>query len=460
MELEHRRENARIRRVNIHSFYSRCAISVVAGAVAFGLSPVVPASDAKPSVGLKLVAEGFVSPLNFVPLDDGSGRVLIADQAGTVHLLDKDGKTSDQLFLDLRAKMVKLNDAFDERGLLGMALHPQFHQNQKLYLYYSAPRRESVPTNWDHTSHLSEFTAAKDLSKVDLASEKLLLQIDKPQFNHNCGRMVFGPDGLLYVGVGDGGGANDSDTGHPEPGNGQNTQTFLGKILRIDVDHGSPYSAPKDNPFADGKQGKPEIFAWGFRNPWGISFDRGGSRELFAADVGQNLYEELNIVVKGGNYGWRVREGFHGFDPKSADRSPTNAPTADAAGRPFVDPVLEYRHPPRNKPPSATEPQGISVTGGYVYRGKAIPSLQARYVFADWSRNWAIADGVLLVASRLADGKAGRWSLEYLPLVEPAKLSAYIVAMGEDADGELYLMTNGSNALRGKSGKVFKLVPM
>ena len=161
--------------------------------------------------------------------------------------------------------------------------------------------------------------------------------------------------------------------GHPDPGNGQNTQTHLGKLLRIDVDKGSPYSAPRDNPFADGKQGKPEIYAWGFRNPWGLSFDRGGSRELFVADVGQNLYEELNIVAKPGNYGWRLREGFHGFDPKSADRTPTNAPTADAAGRPFVDPVLEYRHPPRNKPPSATEPQGISITGGHVYRGKAIP---------------------------------------------------------------------------------------
>lgn len=453
-------DGARIGRVNIQRFFLRCLTITFAGAVPITLLPAATASEAKPSVGLKLVAEGFVSPLNFVPLDDGSGRVLVADQAGTVQLLGKDGKLADSLFLDLRPKMVKLNEGFDERGLLGVALHPQFRRNHKLYVFYSGPRRESVPTNWDCTSRLSEFMAAADHSRVDLASEKLLLEIDKPQMNHNCGRIVFGPDGFLYVGVGDGGGANDSDNGHPGPGNGQNTETFLGKILRIDVDTGTPYSVPKDNPFADGKQGKPEIFAWGFRNPWGISFDRGGTRELFAADVGQNLYEELNIVVKGGNYGWRVREGFHGFDPKNADRTPTNAPSADMAGRQFVDPVLEYRHPPRNKPPSASEPQGISVTGGYVYRGKAIPSLQARYVFADWSRNWAIADGVLLVASRPSDGKAGKWSLEYLPLVEPSKLSAYIVAMGEDADGELYLLTNGSNSLRGKTGKVFKLVPM
>jgi glucose/arabinose dehydrogenase len=446
--------------VNILNFITRSVLSAFAGAIALSLSPVARASDAKPSVGLKLVAEGFVSPLNLAPLDDGSDRMLIGDQAGTVHLLGKDGTLSEKLFLDLRPKLTKLNDGFDERGLLGVALHPQFRQNHKLYIYYSAPRRESAPTNWDHTSHISEFTAAKDHGSVDLASEKLLLQIDEPQMNHNCGRMLFGPDGFLYIGVGDGGGANDNDVGHPDPGNGQNTQTFLGKILRIDVEHGAPYSVPKDNPFADGKQGKPEIFAWGFRNPWGLSFDRSGKRELFAADVGQNLYEELNIVTKGGNYGWRVREGFHGFDPKSADRSPTNAPTVDSTGRPFADPVLQYPHPPRNKPPSKTEPQGLSVTGGHVYRGKAIPSLQGRYVFADWSRNWAIADGVMLIASRPTDEKAGKWSLEYLPLVEPAKLGAYIVAIAEDSDGELYVLTNGSNSLRGKSGKVFKLVPM
>jgi len=140
-------DGANIRRVKIQSFLSRCVLSGLAGAFVFGLSSATLASESKPSVGLKLVAEGFVSPLNFGPLDDDSGRVLIADQSGTIHLLGKDGKLSDQLFLDLRPKMVKLNDAFDERGLLGVALHPQFRQNRKLYIYYSAPRRESVPTN-------------------------------------------------------------------------------------------------------------------------------------------------------------------------------------------------------------------------------------------------------------------------------------------------------------------------
>lgn len=446
---------ATLRGVNTNSLFRLALL-----ALAFALTPPTTfASEAKPAASLKLVAEGFVSPLNLVSLDDGSGRLLIADQVGTIRLLNKDGKLASEPFADLRPKMTKLKDAFDERGLLGVALHPQFRQSRKLYVYYSAPLRQTAPTNWDHTSHVSEFKVAEDFSRLDMASERLLLQVDEPQFNHNSGRLLFGPDGFLYISLGDGGGANDNDkVGHPDPGNGQNTQTLLGKILRIDVDNGTPYGIPKDNPFADRKEGLPEIHSWGWRNPWGMSFDRGGARELFVADVGQNLFEEVNIAVKGGNYGWRVRESFWGFDPNNANKPATNAPTRDAQGRPFGDPILEYPHPPRNKPPSATEPQGISVTGGYVYRGKAIPALQGKYVFADWSRNWALADGVLLVATRPAGGKSGKWSVEYLALAQPAKVGAYIVAMGEDADGELYVMTNGSNSLRGTTGKVLRLV--
>ena len=421
------------------------------------LLPTARAAEAKASAGLKLVAEGFVSPLNFVPLPDG--RALIGDQVGTIHVLGQDGKLSEQLFLDLRPKLVKLANGFDERGVLGIELHPKFRENRRLFIYYSAPRSGTAPTNWDHTSRLSEFKAGEDFSQADPASEKVVLEIDEPQANHNCGRMAFGPDGFLYLGTGDGGAGNDNAMGHPDPGNGQNTQTLLGKILRLDMDGKAPYSVPKDNPFADGQGGRAEIYSWGWRNPWGISFDTGGAHELFAVDVGQNLYEELNIVVKGGNYGWRVRESFHGFDPKAANKIATNAPTTDAAGKPFIDPIIEYPHPPRGKQPSQTEPQGISVTGGYVYRGKAIAALQGKYIFADWSRNTALPDGVLFTATRPEKG-ADRWSLEYLPLVEPAKIGEYIVAIGRDAAGELYVLTNHRNGLLGTTGKVFKLVPM
>ena len=423
-------------------------------------TPHVAEAATQPGVGLQLVAEGFTSPLNLLSLTDGSGRLLIADQTGTVRLINKDGKLSDQIFLDLRSKMVALNQGFDERGLLGIALHPKFKKNRQLYIYYSAPSSSLPSTNSDHTSHVSEFKADETFSRVDVASERILLRIDEPQANHNCGRMAFGPDGYLYFGTGDGGGGNDNQFGHALQGNGQDTTTLLGKILRIDVNKGSPYAIPSDNPFADGKQGRAEIFAYGLRNPWGISFDRGGKHELFAADVGQNLYEEINIIVKGGNYGRRVREGFVAFDPEKPNEPPASSPKTDALGRPFIDPLFVYTHPARNKI-DTNQLQGISVTGGYVYRGKKLKHLKGRYVFADWSRTWALPDGVFFSASREGKGKDVKWSMQALPVssVTGTKVAAYIVAMGEDQDGELYVLTNGRNSLTGQTGKVFKLVP-
>src|SRR5258705_2489296 len=416
------------------------SIFIFAGA-AFASEPAAP-------VALKQIADGFTSPTVIVPLPDG--RLLVADQIGTVHILNTDGNKAENLFLDVRPKLTKLNAGFDERGLLGLALHPNFKANGKLYVYYSAPRRTEAPEDWDCTSHVSEFKAEKD--KVDLASERLLLEIDKPYFNHNSGRTIFGPDGYLYIAVGDGGNANDQGK-RPPTGNGQDTSTFLGKILRIDVNRGNPYAIPQDNPFVNGK-GKPEIYAYGLRNPWGISFDRGGTHELFASDVGQDRFEEVNIIVKGGNYGWNIREGFGCFDPKASTKPPEDCPKKGAKGEPLLDPVLAYKNfKGFPKDPEAT---GTSITGGYVYRGKAIPELQGKYVFADWSRNWAKPDGVLLVAWR----ENGKWLWRPLDLQGAAKgsVGAYVTAFGEDKDGELYVMTNGRNILAGTTGKVYKLV--
>lgn len=446
-----------IRRVKTTSSIFRKTVSGSAAALALALAATTAFAAEVPTVALQQLAEGFVSPLNIVSLGDGSGRLLVNDQVGTVHVMQKDGKLDEKLFLDLRSKLTKLNSGFDERGLLGLALHPSFKSNRKLYAYYSAPRSSTAPTNFDHTSHLSEFTAAADFSSADLASERVLLTIDEPQFNHNGGRIAFGPDGYLYIGMGDGGGANDNEKGHAPQGNGQDTTTLLGKILRIDVNKGNPYAIPSDNPFADGKQGRPEIFAYGMRNPWGLSFDRGGDREFFVADVGQNLYEEINIVTKGGNYGWRVRESHVAFDPAKPNVPPTDSPKTDAFGKPFIDPVAWYKHPARNKV-DPTQIEGISITGGYVYRGKAIPALVGKYVFADWSRTWALPDGVLFTAT--GKGKDAKWTIDPLPFTSPAgeKIRAYIVAMGEDDQGELYVLTNGRNSLSGQTGKVFKLV--
>jgi len=405
-------------------------------------------------VALKPIADGLTSPLSLIPLP-GQGA-LVVDQVGYLRVLDPHDALRPEPALNLTNRLSAINHgSFDERGLIDVALHPGFAQNRRLFLTYTAPRRDSAPEDWDCTLRLSEFQLpAGSPPQVDTASEKILLEVDKPYANHNCGRIVFGPDGLLYMGVGDGGNAHDQGK-RPETGNGQNLRTHLGKILRVDVDHpsgGRAYGIPSDNPFADGREALPEIYAYGLRNPWGLSFDRG---ELFVADVGQDLFEEVDIIRKGGNYGWSLREGFEGFSAKSPKTPPTNAPTTGARGESLLDPILQYKHTGLKRDPDA---HGISITGGYVYRGKALPALQGRYVFGDWSRNWGVPQGVLLAASRPVASDS-RWALERLEIVEPAAFAAYITGFGQDRDGELYVLTNGSNGLTPGKGRIWKLVP-
>jgi glucose/arabinose dehydrogenase len=444
-------------------------LRVVLGACLVVLATLPPLSgaeaNASSNIGLKLVAEGLSAPMALASLPDDSGRLLLAEQSGVISLLERDGKKSEPPFLDLRGKMVALNKGMEERGLLGLALHPQFKSNRKFYVVYSAPLRTNAPPRWDHAQRLSEFKTATDFSAADPASERVLLEIDEPDWNHNSGRLAFGPDGFLYMSVGDGGAhydVGDAARGraHPPEGNGQRLDTLLGKVLRLDVDRGTPYGIPRDNPFADGKKGLPEIFAYGLRNPWGMSFDRGGNHDLILADVGQDRWEEINVIVNGGNYGWRLREGFNGFDPKTPLKAPTNAVTVGADGKPFVEPVLTYK----TLRGRGTESNafGVTVTGGYVYRGKAIPSLVGKYIFADWSRSMAISDGTMLVATIPSGSGAGaHWTLEPLALKEfpNGRIKSFIWALGEDADGELYVLANGMNSAFGTRGKVFKLVP-
>ena len=425
----------------------------------------VAETNAAPTIGLKLIADGLSAPMALAALPDGSGRLLIAEQSGVITLIDRDGKKSDQPFLDVRPKMVGINKGMEERGLLGLALHPQFKSNRKFYVVYSAQLRTNAPPKWDHAERLSEFKATADFASIDPASERVILEIDEPDWNHNSGRIAFGPNGFLYLSVGDGGAFNDvgdvaRGRGHPPEGFGQRLDTLLGKVLRLDIDRGSPYGIPKDNPFADGKKGLPEIFAYGLRNPWGMSFDRGGKHDLILADVGQDRWEEINVIVNGGNYGWRLREGFDGFDPKNPRSAPTNAVTVGADGKPFVDPVLTYKT--LRGRGADSNAFGVTVTGGYVYRGKAIPALVGKYIFADWSRSMAIADGTLLVATIPSGNAAGaRWTAEPLAVKDfpDGRIKSFIWALGEDADGELYVLANGINSAFGTRGKVFKLVP-
>jgi hypothetical protein len=414
----------------------------------------VCAVGAEPKIALKLIGERYVQPTALSPID--KERLLVADQIGRLFIVHKDGAATNKLVFEFKPSEIMFKSgSFDERGIIGLAVHPNFAENKKFYLSYSAPLRTGADTNFDHTEHMAEFTLEGDRA----TQQRVLLQVDEPQSNHNCGRLAFGPDGFLYMGLGDGGKANDSAYGHSPQGNGQDTQKLLGKILRLDVnrkDAGKEYAVPKDNPFVGSGKGQPEIYAWGFRNPWGITFDRGGEHQLFVSDVGQDSWEEIDIVTKGGNYGWNIREGFVCFDPKKPRQPPADCPKVGAFGEPLIDPILAYKN--LGKYANDPEARGCSVTGGYVYRGKALPQLTGKYIFGDWSRTgWSKPGGTIYVASR---GSNGKWEMDSLALAEhpDGNLGAYITAFGEDADGELYVMVNASNALKGNNGKLFKLV--
>ncbi len=347
---------------------------------------------------LSLLAEGFVHPVSMAVPDDGTGRIFIVDQIGKISVIDAAGNLLSQPFLDVTLKMVALDSGYDERGLLGMAFHPQYSTNKRFFVFYNVPRQPEDPDGFDSRVRLSEFVASEsDPNIADAASEQVLLEVNKPQSNHNGGQLAFGPDGYLYVGIGDGGGANDTGLGHTEDiGNGQDLTKLLGKILRYDVSTPGVLQIPESNPFAGGSVAQPAIYAYGFRNPWRFSFDTGGAHQLFCADVGQNLYEEVDIVTAGANYGWNIREGLSCFDPQNPNRPLDSCPDIGGSGEPLIDPIIEYSHQRRG-----TSITGKAVVGGFVYRGSAMPELQGAYIFGDWSSSFINANGSILVATEI-----------------------------------------------------------
>jgi glucose/arabinose dehydrogenase len=363
----------------------------------------------------------------------------------------QDGTVADQPFLDLRSRMVALNPGYDERGLLGMAFHPNYSQNGRFFVYYSAPLRSGGLTGWNHTSHISEFRVmAGNPDKADETSERVVLQVDEPQANHNGGQIRFGPDGYLYIPLGDGGGANDVGLGHSTIGNGQDINTFLGKILRIDVDGGQPYVIPPDNPFV-GRDGADEIYALGLRNPFQISFDIDGTHQLFAGDAGQNLLEEVDIITKGGNYGWDIKEGKYCFNPNSPNQPPAQCSAVDARGNSLIDPIIAYGH-------SGSGITGTAVIGGFVYRGKAIPGLQGVYIFGDFSSPGSGGDGRLFAAS--LQSPSNQWDFKELGInTSNGRLGALLRSFGQDAEGEMYVLTAETGGPSGKTGKIYRIVP-
>ena len=359
-----------------------------------------------PSLQLKLAYPELIlnRPIWLCEAPDASHRIFLIEQPGKVLILpaDRNGKETN-VFLDISARKPY---GGNEEGLLGFAFHPEYKTNGRFYIYYTEhnPRR----------SVLSEFhVSASRPDAGDPASERILMEIPQPYENHNGGALLFGPDGFLYLSLGDGGLRADPH------GFGQNTFALLGKILRIDVNSRSgalPYGIPKDNPFA-GKPGfREEIWALGLRNAWRVSFDR-ETGELWAGDVGQDKWEEVDLITKGGNYGWNIREGFHPF---------TNAVQSSAT---LLDPIIEYPHNPAW---DTNHAPGLSITGGYVYRGQKIPALRGTYLYADFSFGtiWGLRYEKGRVTWRGALVKHPRG---VLPIRN-------VASFGEDAAGEIYIL--------------------
>ena len=361
-------------------------------------APTSATPDEAPTIVLAPAFGGltFERPVALVfPGDDN--RALVVEQPGRILLLTGEGDTwSATTFLDITDRV---NDGGNEEGLLGLALDPDFESNGVIYVYYTAsgPRRSVV----------SRFSVtAEDPNLADAESEKIIIEVPQPYANHNGGQILFGPDRYLYIGLGDGGSAGDPK------GNGQDLSTLLGTILRIDVSAsgtGGGYTVPPDNPFVGVQGARPEIWAYGLRNPWRFTFDR-LTGDLWAADVGQNSLEEVDVIDPGRNYGWNVMEGSECFGARRDSCSPEG----------FDAPVVEYGRD-----------DGCSITGGYVYRGSRLPSLQGQYIFGDycsgnvWAFSRQIGDGVRAVdtSDRLLETNH--------------KISSF----GEDNNGEMYVIS-------------------
>lgn len=350
------------------------------------------------TIGLQTVAQNLNNPLFMTYAPDGSSRLFIVEQGGKIRIL-QNGKVLATPFLDLSKGI----SCCGERGLLGLAFHPEYKSNGFFFVNYTNPQGNTV---------VARYKVSSDPDRADPASGQILLTVEQPYANHNGGMLAFGPDGYLYIGLGDGGSGGDPQN------NAQNLGSLLGKILRIDVNRreaGKAYGIPADNPFINRPGARPEIWSYGWRNPWRFSFDR-TTGDLWVGDVGQNRWEEISFQPAGqggGNYGWRIMEGTHCYNPSSG---------CNKEG--LILPVLEYGHD-----------VGNSVTGGYRYRGKAIPALQGAYLYADFGsgRIWAATES------------GGKWvSRELLQTrMNPSSFA-------EDPEGELYVIDLG--------GLIYKLV--
>lgn len=393
---------------------------------------------AETKLELAKVVGGLNKPLAMAQAK-GDNRLFVLEQEGLIKVLEKGAITD--VILDLTQRIVPLNKDYDERGLLGLAFHPNFMQNRKFYVAFSVPIDEdSLKTypNYSHINVIEEFIAPKNnTEKVKPNSGRRITTLPWPHFNHNGHWIGFGPDNKLYVSTGDGGYKTEwTPETIADSYNSQKLDNYFGKILRIDVDAkdiGKSYKIPTDNPMVKLKSALPEIWAFGLRDPWRCSFDTAGSKQLFCGDVQQDSYESIKIIIKGKNMGWPVVEGImRCFNWESSQSAPTKCEKEN------INPaIIEY-------PNCTAVPQqckGISVAGGYVYRGTNA-KLFGKYIFGDWSKRFDQNDGQIFIAS---SSNQNNWSMEF-PSVTMKEMPAnnklpYILAFAQDSKGEIYVLT-------------------
>ena len=375
-----------------------------------------------------LIADGYKKPVFITSYPNNAKLLYIVEQAGLIKIIN-DGKKLSRPFFDINKRVVNPNRPGDERGLLGFAFHPNHTNNGKFYINYM---------DNDGNTIISEFSTNSEL-RADHKSERIILKLKQPYGNHNGGDIQFGPDGYLYISIGDGGKAGDPLNA------GQDLSSLFGKIIRIDIEQ-KPYGIPKSNPFFGQKDKREEIWAWGLRNVWRFSFDK-QTGDKYLADVGQNKWEEVNFEPassKGGlNYGWRIMEANHCYDPKE------NCPTEG-----LIKPIIEYPND-ANHPAfafriieelsfSETDVEGCSVTGGYVYRGQRIKSMQGQYIFGDYCSGniWTL---------KVVNGKAINFKNRTEEInIGGGEFTTYISSFGQDSDGEIYIIDY--------NGGIYKLI--
>lgn len=452
-------------------------------------------------IALETVVSGLTAPVKGTVAPGLPDRLFVVDQTGQIWVVNLVSGTR-SLLLDVNAHhpLVPLGvcgpNTFDERGLLGLAFHPDFQNNGLFYTYTSEPNAgpATFPTTLplgtapDHQNVLRKWHAVTPSNPENTVIHSFgeLVRIDWPQFNHNGGDLSFGPDGMLYISTGDGGGADDRDgqlfittapgcpdapiVGHGLDGNGQKLTAPLGKFLRIDVDldgdnpvsANGAYEIPADNPFVAAGGGViEEIWAYGFRNPWRWSFDT-ASGTLYVSDVGQNDLEEVDVVMKGGNYGWRHKEGTKSFNPNNNDpgfacdpaTGPFPCPTPPGG---LIDPIAQYD----------TEVEGHAVIGGFIYRGSRIPQLKGRYVFGEFSVQFdPVFPGGPFVSGRLFYLQQKKQPNERLMNIQEFKVAGLeelglaVLGFGQDAEGEVYLMANVTGIPFGTGGVVLRIAPV